>query len=944
MIRPALTRVLIVSHDRVGRQMGGAGVRYWEMARVLSSCCHVTLAAPEGDLPASSDFTVIPYHPSLWGAGPADAEWVRSQVSEHEVVVLNGRLLTDHSWLAGEGCRLVVDLYGPSLLENLEMFLGASSERQWEALSQGLTVLGDQLRAGDFFLCSSERQRDFWLGLLMMAGRVNPLTYSQDRELRRLVAVAPFGLPSRPPRSRGPVLKGVWPGIQPGDKVVLWGGGIWDWLDPLTLLRGLDHVRRRRDDVKLFFLGTTHPVPGTVPFSRMALEAIRLAKELGLLDRWAFFGHWVPYEDREAYLLESDVGVSLHLPTLESRFAYRTRVLDYVWAGLPLVLTDGDEWADLTRRHGLGRVVAPGDDRALAEALLETLQDESGAPARTARLRQLAEQMSWEKTLTPLVAYCAQPWVAADRRREAAVRPGPILAQSKANGQASLGGLRAGQEEGAMNESSAGSQMPTTSLVVVNWNGLGHLQRCLPSVLAEAGDEAEVVVVDNASTDGSADYVASAFPQARLVRNSLNRGFPGGGNDGWRAARGQVCVLLNNDISPRPGFVRALLDALAQAPEVAIAGAKLVYPDGQTIQHAGGVLLQPSQDGRHYGYGEVDRGQYDGLSDVDYVTGAVMAVKRSVLEELGGFDEGFRPLDFEDVDLCWRARQAGYRIVYTSAAVAIHDESATAQQGNRRRWRSYHRGRFRFALKHLPLETLLDEFFPAEKERLLNSTYYPEEEEAARSAYLDILMNLSEIAEKRGELSDEERERLGEALEDLRLTPRKREATMPRLGTERASGPSAAGAAAGTSLGTATERAHSTDWAGLRSRAVLRPCPFSSRVPLVGSAIAAFREAWNNMATRWYLAPILEQQTQFNQIVVDRLVERDTSLSDLWQSLSSIDRDTTALVRELAATRHRLAHLQMQIARLSGERQPTDYGGGSVENQAESVITDRPSR
>ena len=129
------------------------------------------------------------------------------------------------------------------------------------------------------------------------------------------------------------------PGIHERDKVLLWGGGIWNWLDPLTPIRAVHALSRKRDDVKLLFLGVEHPNPG-VHQQAMAARAVELAKELGLYDRFVFFNFgWVPYEERADYLLESDLGISGHPDTVEARFSFRTRLLDYFWAGLPTVAT-----------------------------------------------------------------------------------------------------------------------------------------------------------------------------------------------------------------------------------------------------------------------------------------------------------------------------------------------------------------------------------------------------------------------------------------------------------------------------------------------------------------------------------------------------------------------------------------------------------------------------
>ena len=151
------------------------------------------------------------------------------------------------------------------------------------------------------------------------------------------------------------------------------------------------------------------------PDSRTADEAVRLSRELGLLERHVFFGDWVPYDRRADYLLEADIGVSLHGDTLETRFAWRTRVLDYLWAGLPMLLSGGDVLSDEVQQHGLGVVVAPGDVAGVAAGILDLLDKPNVRRERSATFSALAEKYQWERVAAPLIAFCSQPHRAPDR-------------------------------------------------------------------------------------------------------------------------------------------------------------------------------------------------------------------------------------------------------------------------------------------------------------------------------------------------------------------------------------------------------------------------------------------------------------------------------------------------------------------------------------------------
>ena len=173
-------------------------------------------------------------------------------------------------------------------------------------------------------------------------------------------------------------------------------------------------------------------------------------------------------------------------------------------------------------------------------------------------------------------------------------------------------------------------------------------------------------------------------------------------------------------------------------PDVAIAGCKLWYPDGETLQHGGGYITHPQAMPGHYGIGEADAGQHDAARYVDYVIGAAVAVRRTALEQIGLFDEGFF-LYYEDADLCARARAAGYRVVYEPRATAVHVESAVAVRGSFSYYQRFHTGRWRYLLKHFSADALLNETVPAEAAWL--ERIGDDERRAVSLAYLANLFN-----------------------------------------------------------------------------------------------------------------------------------------------------------------------------------------------------------
>ena len=401
-------KVLVISHDMVGTRMAGQGIRYWEFARTLSHSFPVTLAVPGTTDITHPDFQVETYN-------PGQDDTLKPLVAKADVAIMCGYLLGAMPSLAEVGTPLVIDLYAPYNFETIELQAHKPLDERLASHAHIMRYLNFPLRTGDFFVCSGERQRDFWLGVLEANGRINPYTYDEDKTLRRLIDIVGYGLPSESPQHARQVLKGVYKTIARDDKIILWIGGIWAWYDPLTLLRAMKRISEQRDDVKLVFLGVRHPAPDLVGEMEIAVRTFRLSQEMGLYDRTVFFEAWAPYEDRANYLLEADLGISFHYDHLEGRFCYRTRTLDFIWTGLPFIATAGDTIGQLVDGYGLGRTVGFEDDEGLAAAILDLLDTPNLREKLRPNFEGVAREMTWEKVTEPLAAFCAAPRLAPDR-------------------------------------------------------------------------------------------------------------------------------------------------------------------------------------------------------------------------------------------------------------------------------------------------------------------------------------------------------------------------------------------------------------------------------------------------------------------------------------------------------------------------------------------------
>ncbi|HWH30438.1 MAG TPA: glycosyltransferase, partial [Mycobacteriales bacterium] len=400
-------RVVVVTEDALGARMAGPAIRAWHMAEALARAGH--------DVRLLTLSTVADLRHERFAVSRTGPTALAEAAARADVVVVQGHVLDRCPPLAASPAVLVVDLYDPLHLEQLEQARDLGPAGRREAMRAATVTVNAQLARGDFFLCASAKQRDFWLGQLAALGRVNTVVYDADPTLRALIDVVPFGTPDEPPQRRRPAVKGVLPGIAADDQVVLWGGGVYNWFDPLTLVEAVHRLRERHPRLRLLFLGMTHPNPA-VPEMAVAAALRRRCDELGLTGTVVHLNEqWVPYDERADWLLDADVGASTHHDHVETAFSFRTRVLDYLWAGLPVLTTRGDTLGDLVEARGLGLTVAAGDVDGAAGALDRLLSDGRFRAQCRANVTRLRPELTWSSALGPLLAFCAEPTPAPDR-------------------------------------------------------------------------------------------------------------------------------------------------------------------------------------------------------------------------------------------------------------------------------------------------------------------------------------------------------------------------------------------------------------------------------------------------------------------------------------------------------------------------------------------------
>ncbi len=391
--------------------MAGPAIRATELAGVLAADGHdVVLAAPWLDgLDDTTPVATTVRRVQAWG------DELRPLAAHADVVVAMTGVLFEHPWLAdlrASGVFIVADAYDPVLFEVLAGHTATAEPERSNRITDAAVRMCDPLRWADMVLCATTSQRHLLLGVLAAHGRLGAAAYDHDPRLASVVAEVGFGLPALPPvppaAGTGP-LRGPHGPFSDDDTILLWGGGLWDWLDPVTLVQAV--AACDNPSVKAFFMAGSHPTP-TVPDMAMVQRARAAAAAAGIdatgTGQVLFADRWIAYGERAGYLCDADVGVSLAPDHVETTFAYRTRVLDYLWASLPVVCSSGDDLAALVERHELGVVVPPGDVDALVRAI-GIVGDSGWYDVVRTRVASMATTVTWPTVAGPLRDFCREP-------------------------------------------------------------------------------------------------------------------------------------------------------------------------------------------------------------------------------------------------------------------------------------------------------------------------------------------------------------------------------------------------------------------------------------------------------------------------------------------------------------------------------------------------------
>lgn len=398
--------IIIICSDVIGEKIAGPAIRCVEIAKYLSKFYEVLLASPK----------INDKEKYLCRTISTDDPLFRSEVFNANIVIFQGDALKVHPFLKEYSGVLIADLYCPIPLEYHQVSEGFPLETRLNTASYLAEMVHEQLVYADHFLCASERQKEFWLGSLTLAGRINALRWpiASHADVSQLISLLPFGLDSHRPQRDRHALRDAF-SIPYDDFVMVWGGGIYQWFDPLTIIRALHRLIKKGFRVHLVFMGVKHPNP-SINEHDMCGSAVALSKELGLFDQFVHFNFgWVDYSDRHNFLFDADIGVSAHFDNPETRYSFRTRMLDYLWAGLPIVATKGDVFGDALDANSIGVAVDFEDVDGWVAALEKMITMNDFRAACRAGSERYAQAFRWDIVTKPLLNLCAQISTSPDR-------------------------------------------------------------------------------------------------------------------------------------------------------------------------------------------------------------------------------------------------------------------------------------------------------------------------------------------------------------------------------------------------------------------------------------------------------------------------------------------------------------------------------------------------
>ncbi len=386
-------RILITAYDINEKSVSGMGLRYLAMAEFLAAYHDVTMVVTAN--PGSIDKAIKVVTPN-------DKNW-KMNLYQADIIITNNAVRFHH--LPMIKARLISDFYDPIIFEWFSLNF-VNRQKEFKSINQHLAFWKLNLTIADNILCANERQSDLYRGMLLAIRDLRLDIKLSEKALKNRVIILPNGIQRTRPIHQKKVLREVIPGLFKDDFILLWGGGIWDWLDPFTVVEALEQANREEPRIKLVFLGL-HRNNYTNPHTGQSKELLKMLETKGLLNRQVFVREeWVPVDERADYLLEANMGVLAQYNQLETRYSFRTRLMDCIWTRRPILTMAGDLLSDLIGERGWGVTCQPGDVMALAKSMVFLSRNPVVLEKMHLQLEEDAEQFYWETILQPLLNLC----------------------------------------------------------------------------------------------------------------------------------------------------------------------------------------------------------------------------------------------------------------------------------------------------------------------------------------------------------------------------------------------------------------------------------------------------------------------------------------------------------------------------------------------------------
>ncbi|MBU1628457.1 hypothetical protein KKB18_13895 [bacterium] len=395
-------RVLIITNDLLSERMASPAIRCWEMAKVIGKKYKTTLACSNNTIMQNENFEVR----SFMG----ETKKLIELALEHEIIIIHPYTLSLHPGLGDIGKILIMDLFAPFILEKLESFKEEKMDERLYIYDRELQELLRQVCSCDYFLCASDIQKRFWGGMLSSLFISGESTLDLQREILNRIIVLPFGISEEAPNRKEKPLSNKLRSSE-DDFILIWGGGIWNWFDTTIVIDGMKALKERRPNVKLFFMSAKHPHPA-MPHSqhRLLYSTIEEAEKADLINKNIFFNdRWISYQERSSYLLDADAGLSTHHNHLETRYSFRTRILDYIWCKLPIICTEGDYLSKLVKEEEIGMTIPEHDVDSFVNAVIELSTSRDLFERCKKNLENLAPEFYWDKLVESLLGIFDNP-------------------------------------------------------------------------------------------------------------------------------------------------------------------------------------------------------------------------------------------------------------------------------------------------------------------------------------------------------------------------------------------------------------------------------------------------------------------------------------------------------------------------------------------------------